>query len=206
MAESKNSKYIITERKLDSRDAALPAGVDPESVSNTKSHRKILSLDDMVLKGASYTEVVWMWPGGSDVYPETPEPSSHAHDYDETIGFFGTDLENPYELHGEIEFWIANEEEAGYCGKFLFLDDGQTCPGHKHALKHETFYIVKGRVRMVVDDSEIILDQGDVLTMPTGARHQFSGVGPALVLEVSMPSIRQDSFFDDRRIAYDGVL
>ncbi|NLE43807.1 MAG: cupin domain-containing protein [Chloroflexi bacterium] len=107
---------------------------------------------------------------------------------------------------GEIEFWIANEEEAGYCGKFLFLDDGQTCPGHKHALKHETFYIVKGRVRMVVDDSEIILDQGDVLTMPTGARHQFSGVGPALVLEVSMPSIRQDSFFDDRRIADDGVL
>ena len=31
---------------------------------------------------------------------------------------------------GEIEYWVANEEEAGYCGKFLFVDDGQTCPYH----------------------------------------------------------------------------
>ena len=105
MAESKYSKYIISERRFDSRDAALPPGVDPESVSNTASHRKILSLDDMVLKGSSYAETVWMWPGGSDVYPETAESKSHAHDHDETLGF-GTDFENPYELNGEIEFWI----------------------------------------------------------------------------------------------------
>ncbi len=51
MAESKYSKYVISERRFDSRDAALPAGVDPESVTNTRSHRKILSLDDVVLEG-----------------------------------------------------------------------------------------------------------------------------------------------------------
>ena len=110
MSESKYSKYIITERRFDSRDAALPPGVDPESVTNTQSHRKILSLDDLVLKGSPTPRCVWMWPAGSDVYPETAEPDSHAHDYDETLGFFGTDFDDPYDLGGEIEFWIEDEK------------------------------------------------------------------------------------------------
>ena len=33
---------------------------------------------------------------------------------------------------GLIEFWIANEKEAGYCGKYLFAFDGQQCPAHSH--------------------------------------------------------------------------
>jgi quercetin dioxygenase-like cupin family protein len=107
---------------------------------------------------------------------------------------------------GEIEYWIANEEAAGYCGKFLFVDDGQTCPYHHHAVKHETFFVLKGRLRMVVDGEERVLEQGDTLVMPPGKAHSFTGIGPALVLEVSMPSIRQDSFFADRAIGDDGVI
>lgn len=107
---------------------------------------------------------------------------------------------------GEIEFWIANEEEAGYCGKFLFVEDGQTCPYHQHAKKHETFFVLKGQVRMVVDDEERILKEGDNLVMPPGQRHSFTGVGPALLLEVSMPSTRQDNFFADKNIGDDGII
>jgi hypothetical protein len=29
---------------------------------------------------------------------------------------------------GLIEVWIANEIDAGYCGKYLYVADGQTCP------------------------------------------------------------------------------
>jgi quercetin dioxygenase-like cupin family protein len=107
---------------------------------------------------------------------------------------------------GEIEFWIANEEEAGYCGKFLFVDDGQTCPYHKHDKKHETFFVMKGQVRMMVDGEEKILKEGEVLIMPPGQRHSFTGIGPALLLEVSMPSVRQDSFFADQNIGDNGVI
>ena len=52
---------------------------------------------------------------------------------------------------GEIEHWIANEVDEGYGAKFLFLQDGQTCPTHYHKQKHETFFIVKGSVLMVLD-------------------------------------------------------
>ncbi len=107
---------------------------------------------------------------------------------------------------GETEFWVANEAEHGYCGKFLFVFDGQTCPYHQHRVKHETFFLVKGALRMKVGEEERLMREGDLLVMPPGVGHSFTGVGPALVLEVSMPSIRMDSFFADKRIGESGVI
>jgi hypothetical protein len=120
----KYSGYILTELKRDSRDETLPPGVDPAAVSDTKSHKKMLSLDDVVLKGSFYTESVWIWPGTPGVYPETAEPNSHAHDYDETVGFFGTDFEHPHDLCGEIEFWIEDEKFMLTKSCLIFLPKG----------------------------------------------------------------------------------
>ncbi len=107
---------------------------------------------------------------------------------------------------GETEFWVANDTEHGYCGKFLFVFDGQTCPHHRHEMKHETFFVLKGSIRMRAGDEESVMDQGDTLVMPPGVAHSFTGVGPALILEVSTPSVRRDNFFDDRAIGDDGVI
>jgi len=105
---------------------------------------------------------------------------------------------------GETEFWIANETEAGYCGKFLFVFDGQTCPMHHHGEKHETFYIVKGKVRMAWRDAVMEMKEGDVLPVEPGQRHSFTGIGPALVLEVSKPCVIDDNYFEDRDIPIGG--
>lgn len=101
---------------------------------------------------------------------------------------------------GEVEYWIANETEAGYCGKFLFVADGQTCPKHHHRRKHETFFIVKGRVNMHFGGREIEMTEGDVLPVPPGKRHAFTGIGPALLLEVSTPCLIDDNYFDNLAI------
>jgi hypothetical protein len=145
MNDAKNSKYVITERKLDSRDAALPPGVDPESVSNTKSHLKVLSLDDVVLKGSYYTEAVWIWPARADVYPETAEPNSHAHDYDETLGFFGTDFKDPNDLGGELEFWIEDEKFMITRSCLIFIPKGtHHCPLVIHRVDRPIFHFGTG--------------------------------------------------------------
>lgn len=107
---------------------------------------------------------------------------------------------------GETEFWIANEPDLGYCGKFLFVLDGQTCPYHRHRVKHETFFVVRGAICMTVGDEERTMREGDRLVMPPGVGHSFTGLGPALILEVSMPSIRQDNFFADPAIGDGGVI
>lgn len=110
-----------------------------------------------------------------------------------------------YEI-GETEFWIANEVEHGYCGKFLFVFDAQTCPYHHHRIKHETFFVVKGSVSMTVGERERILREGDTLVMAPGTGHSFTGLGAALLLEVSMPSVLQDNFFRNRAIGKEGVI
>ncbi len=105
-----------------------------------------------------------------------------------------------FEHVGLIEYWIANETEAGYCGKYLFLFDGQRCPAHKHALKHETFYVVKGAVKMTVDGKDRTLGIGNVLAMPQGCVHTFEAEGDSLILEISMPCLIADNYFEDRTI------
>jgi len=105
-----------------------------------------------------------------------------------------------FEKTGLIEYWIANEAEAGYCGKYLFVFDGQSCPEHGHSVKHETFFVVRGRVRMRCGTQTSEMVAGDVLPVAPGRPHSFTGLGPALLLELSTPCEIADNRFRDPRI------
>jgi mannose-6-phosphate isomerase-like protein (cupin superfamily) len=108
---------------------------------------------------------------------------------------------------GEIEYWIVNDRVNQYCGKFLFMFDQQRCPLHHHNMKDETFFIMKGTVSMQADDQVFLMQQGDTYKMRPGVDHTFAAVdGPALVLEVSLPSIEHDNMFADERIGNNGVI
>ncbi len=105
---------------------------------------------------------------------------------------------------GLIEYWITNEVNAGYCGKFLFVFDHQTCPRHHHREKLETFFIVKGIVEMDYDGTVRRMKPGDVLLVECGKPHQFRGIGPALILEISKPCLVADNYFADSNIPIGG--
>lgn len=105
---------------------------------------------------------------------------------------------------GLIEYWIANETEAGYCGKYLFVFDGQTCPMHRHKHKRETFFVVKGRLHVELDGNEHDLAAGEVLTVREEQKHTFTGIGPCLLLELSEPCVIDDNYFEDQRIPIGG--
>jgi len=117
---------------------------------------------------------------------------------------------NRFREIGETEYFVADEASHGYCGKFLFVFDGQTCPSHHHRTKHETFFVLKGKIRMKVGDAEIVMREGDVQVMPPGVDHAFTGIGPALILEASTPSSAHDCVFTDpeidARVQVAGVL
>jgi D-lyxose ketol-isomerase len=106
---------------------------------------------------------------------------------------------NDFKRVGEIEFWIANELPAGYCGKYLFVFDGQTCPLHSHRQKHETFFVVKGCLRIRVGKQTLQLKEGSVFPVSPGLVHSFTGVGNALLLELSMPCKIADNVFVEPR-------
>jgi len=107
---------------------------------------------------------------------------------------------NDFYRIGETEFNINNNIKEGYCGKFMFMFKGQTCPMHHHRIKHETFYIVKGDVKMILGGKEYQLKQGDRLIVDQKVKHMFTAEADSLILESSKPDLVDDSIFDDQMI------
>jgi quercetin dioxygenase-like cupin family protein len=103
---------------------------------------------------------------------------------------------------GETEYWIVNEVEHGYCAKYLFLFQNQRCPVHRHLSKHETFYVVKGRINLSVEHEDYVISEGEKKAVEPGMFHGFSAEEPTLILEVSMPSIIGDNEFRDAALGY----
>ena len=107
---------------------------------------------------------------------------------------------NDFSRIGETEFNVNNNVEEGYCGKFMFLFAGQKCPMHHHRVKHETFFIVKGRVEMQMDGKTFVMEQGETLVVNQNAKHAFTALVDSLILECSKPDLVEDSIFEDEQI------
>jgi hypothetical protein len=98
MAERKYEKYILT-------DLRVPANVQSREAEYNKRATRILWLEDEIMEGASSVILSWYWK------PTEKEGSpSHVHDFDEVIGFIGSDPKNPRDLGGEVEFWLEDEK------------------------------------------------------------------------------------------------
>ncbi|MBN1838309.1 MAG: cupin domain-containing protein, partial [Spirochaetales bacterium] len=73
---------------------------------------------------------------------------------------------------GMTQYEIINTPE--YCGKIIVQKRGTTTPAHRHKLKHETFLVWSGDVRMTVDGATVQLKPGDVVSIERGSEHEFS--------------------------------
>ena len=100
-----DEKYIVTKLKQNITEAPWTP------VFTEKEGRRLISLDSEVIKGAFVVETAWFWPGR---WPESKYDEgtvkAHRHEYDEAIAYVGTAPDDPYDLGGEIEFWIDGKQ------------------------------------------------------------------------------------------------
>lgn len=89
------------------------------------------------------------------------------------------------------ETWVVNNKL--YCGKLLNLKKDYQCSIHKHNVKDETFYILKGKVLMEVFKNVKVMDVGDVVHIPPGTLHRFVGLDDSEILEISTEHMECDS-------------
>jgi hypothetical protein len=64
---------------------------------------RLLWIDGAKLKGAPYMEAVWFHTKNNT------GPENHFHDFDELIGFLGSDPEHPEQLDGELTMLLDGE-------------------------------------------------------------------------------------------------
>src|SRR4030067_3438382 len=113
MPETKYGKYILSEMKMPAVEAPWsPPNLGP---AGKGKGGRVLYMDSSIVPGASYMECVWVLPRPAGVAPGGPGgrkvgTDPHAHDYDEVIAFFGTDLNDPHDLGAEVELWLGDEK------------------------------------------------------------------------------------------------
>ena len=115
MSKSKYNKYVVQE---------LKAPFSPEmSARYAKFATRILWIDDKVVPGSFQMNCSW-WLNAIE-----KSPPFHTHDVSEIIGFFGNDPDDPYNLHGEVEFWLGDQKQVINKTAMVFIPGGlKHCP------------------------------------------------------------------------------
>lgn len=85
----------------------LPAGVhdfETEDTANKAPNedpiKRVIYMDDRIVPGSFYVEAVWVVGSIPRSHPE------HVHDYDEIVGFVGSNPDNLNDLGAEIDFVV----------------------------------------------------------------------------------------------------
>jgi hypothetical protein len=87
----------------------------------------LYAMQDSVVKGSFGTGGSWMvgMTGETPVQIEL----AHTHDCDETLGFAGSDVDNPDDLGAELELWLEDEKFIITRSCLVFIPRGiRHCP------------------------------------------------------------------------------
>jgi len=115
--EGSMGKYILQE--LHDPNMGTP---EFQEMYKKFSHR-ILWIDNNVVPGSFQMNTAWYYA----VPEKDPVFEEHTHEYDELIGFFGSNPDDPYDLGAEISVTIDGEEHILTRSSLIF------CPaGMKH--------------------------------------------------------------------------
>ena len=129
MAKSKYGKYIVTEDLMPPEPKEMTRAMEAQVKEGQILDRTmLLGIMDSIVPGCSMfvgCEILWGLPGGKPVSIEIP----HSHDFDEVIGFGGTNRNYPRELGGEIEFHMGGETHTLTKTCLIFVPKGiEHCP------------------------------------------------------------------------------
>lgn len=108
---------------------------------------------------------------------------------------------SPVEMYNwetlDREFVREGVERAGFRGKDVllvmnWLEPGMEVNPHSHACE-QVVYVVKGRMRFVINDNEFEVEAGGLIRIPPNAKHYGEPIGDETVLNLDVfAPIRED--------------
>jgi sialic acid synthase SpsE/D-lyxose ketol-isomerase len=98
---------------------------------------------------------------------------------------------------GMVIFTLINRT---YCKKLLISLPGQIHPAQYHKKKEESFMLVYGDLTLTINDKDIKMELGQIITIEKGVTHKFSSKTGSIVEEISDTHTTQDSYYIDDKI------
>jgi hypothetical protein len=153
LVNSEYGKYIVTELKEKIAKTPWSPPVPVQRAGKGRGGR-LLYLDSEVVPGSFYVEAAWSFPSKDGDPPKTVA-KAHSHDYDEVLCMCGTDTADPYDLCGEVEFWLGGERHIITRSCMIFIPRGvEHCPLTYLRVDKPIFNFTTGPGRMYLDPSE----------------------------------------------------
>ena len=125
---SNSSQYVIQTLK------------DPFTPEMSKKYstfaKRILWIDGDMVPGAFQMNCAWY------IKPNSHISLAHIHTTDEIIGFFGSDVNNPSDMGGELEFWMEDEKYLMTESFLVFVPAGvKHCPLKINRIERPIFHL-----------------------------------------------------------------
>jgi hypothetical protein len=120
-----DKRYFVTELKTKITEQAY------SPIWTAKEASRLLYIDHEVIPGAFQMSVSWFWPGDWPAPKPGDEPRMrpHTHDFDEILGFVGTNPDDINDLCGEVELWIDGKRNVSDKSFMAFIPAGVIhCP------------------------------------------------------------------------------
>lgn len=87
------------------------------------------------------------------------------------------------------ELWFA-EDSKRFVGKILTIEKGRRLSLQFHKLKHETIYVLRGKLQLQLGGREGVLEEGRSAIIPPNTIHRFQApFGRVILIEVSTPEV-----------------
>ena len=106
-------------------------------------------------------------------------------------------VDNLYDT-GAMFINIVNRD---YCKSIVVMHPGQQYPLHYHRIKTESFYVLYGKLTVIVDGVSNDISPGEMLHIERGQDHSFSTAGGTIFEEISTMYVPNDSVYLDPKIA-----
>jgi mannose-6-phosphate isomerase len=112
----------------------------------------------------------------------------------EAFSFDAKRVEKPwgYEL-----IWAQSER---YCGKLLFVREGEQLSLQFHSRKDETIYVYQGRIEIEIGEGAEpeVVEAGAAFRIRPGTVHRWRALEDSIVLEASTPELDDVVRLEDR--------
>jgi len=162
MAKSKYGKYICTDLK---QGVVMPGFKGDQKIGQgyrdgyRMGLEHVIWMDSEVIPGGFYGEYTWQWPSTMKdqrqivrpkvITPEmmknAPGITPHSHPFIEIFSYFGTNMDDPSDLGGEIEFWLEDEKFVFTKSFMVYIPANMKhCPLIFHRMDAPMFHMTLG--------------------------------------------------------------
>jgi len=102
-----------------------------------------------------------------------------------------------FDNYGMVIFTLVNR---AYCKKLLVVLPNQIHPPQYHKKKEESLILLHGDLTLTIDDKDIKMDIGEMVTIEKGMVHKFISERGAIIEEISESHDPNDSHYLDDKI------